>query len=96
MPKLEEHCAESMRLFKKPFTEVHIWLDEYAGSPECGMRHRRKRHHLSGIEEAGRRFGKKAVEAAYRHIVSDLKMEGWTEGDPFPKGEGHYIKLGLF
>jgi len=23
-------------------------------------------------------------------------MEGWTENDPFPKDEQHYIRMGLF
>ena len=96
MPSNEEHCKESIRLFGKPYTEVHLWLDALAGSPECGMRHRMKRHHLAGIEQVRRIFGEGAVEPARQHIVSDLKMEGWTEKDPFPKDEEYYKKMGLF
>jgi hypothetical protein len=25
-----------------------------------------------------------------------LKEEGWTERDPFPQDEAHYVKMGLF
>ena len=35
----------------KPFEEVHRWLDEFAGQPPYGMRHRKLRHHLAGIEQ---------------------------------------------
>lgn len=96
MPSLKEHCAESIRLFGKPFTEVHLYLDALAGSPECGMRHRCKRHHEAGLERVKRIFGEDAVKAARQHIVSDLKMEDWTEHDPFPRDEEHYKQMGLF
>jgi hypothetical protein len=94
--KLEDHCRESILLFGKSFEEVHVWLDQFAGSKECGMRHRRKRHHMKGMMEARRLFGDLAAEAARRHIISDLKMEGWTEGDRFPMDEEDYIRMGLF
>lgn len=96
MPKLEEHIAESILLFGKSYTKVHIWLDEFAESPECRMRHRRKRHHEAGLEEVRKIFGEDAVVAARQHIITDLKMEGWTENDPFPKNEQHYIRMRLF
>lgn len=96
MPNTEEHCAESVRLFGKPYTDVHLWLDALAGSPDCGMRHRRKRHHEAGLEQVKRIFGEEAVKAARQHIISDLKMEGWAEKDPFPRDEQHYKAMGLF
>lgn len=96
MPKLEEHCVESIRFFGKPYADVHIWLDALAGSPECGMRHRQKRHHAAGLEKVRKIFGDDAVRAARQHIITDLKMEGWTESDPFPRDEEHYKKMGLF
>lgn len=94
--KLSEHCAESVRLFGKPYGQVHEWLDAFAGSREFGMRHRRKRHHLNGIEEVRGLWGDEAAEAARLHIVSDLKEEGWTERDPFPRDEEEYVRMGLF
>lgn len=96
MPSLKEHCVESIRLFGKPYAEVHLWLDEFAESRECGMRHRCKRHHKAGLQDVRRIFGEDAVKAARQHIISDLKMEGWAENDTFPKDERHYKKMGLF
>ncbi len=90
------HCCESFLLFGSPFGELHHWLDEFAGTPEYGMRNRRVRHHAAGIREAVRLFGADAGKAARQHIVSDLKEEGWTETDPFPKDEQDYVRMGLF
>ena len=96
MAKLEQHCEESLRLFGKAWEEVHRWLDEFAGSGEYGFRHRRKRHHQAGIREAVELFGEEAGPVARQHIITDLKEEGWTEDDPFPRDEEHYVKMGLF
>jgi hypothetical protein len=96
MPRFEEHCAESLLLFGKPYEELHRWLDEFAGTPEYGFRHRRKRHHEAGIQEVMNLFGMEAREVARQHIISDLKQEGWTEQDHFPRDEADYVKMGLF
>ena len=96
MSTFEKHCEESIRLFGQPFEEVHRWLDQFQGTPEYGMRHRRVRHHEAGIQGAIRIFGEKAGLVARQHIISDLKEEGWTEIDPFPKDERDYMKIGFF
>ncbi len=96
MPSLEYHGEESERLFGKPYEEVHRWLDEFMGGPEYGMRHRKKRHHEAGIREAARHFGEEAGKAARQHVVADLKMEGWKDGDHFPRDEADYVRMGLF
>ena len=93
---LEEHCEESRRLFGKPYEEVHRWLDEFMGAPGIGAKHRRIRHHEAGIREAMKLFGEDAGKVAGQHIISDLKMEGWTEKDHFPLDKEDYIKMGLF
>jgi hypothetical protein len=93
--RFEDHCAESVRLLGEAFEEVHRWLDEYAATP-LGARHRRKRHHLAGIEEARRRWGDRAAEAARGHVVADLREEGWAEGDRIPADERDYVRMGLF
>jgi hypothetical protein len=93
---LAEHMAESLTLFGAPFEEVHRWLDEFAGTPLCRMRHRQKRHHLKGIEEVRARWGDLAAAVARQHIISDLKLEGWTEIDRLPKDEADYVRMGLF
>lgn len=94
--KLSDHCTESILLFGKPFEEVHQWLDEFAGAPGIGFKHRKIRHHLQGIEEIRKLFGDTATEVGLQHIKSDLKEEGWQKTDRFPKDENDYKKLGLF
>jgi hypothetical protein len=96
MSSFEQHCAESIQFFGQPFAEVHRWLDEFAGKPPYGMRHRRVRHHLTGIAEVRKLWGPDATAAARQHVISDLKLEGWTESDAFPKDERDYVKMGLF
>ena len=61
-----------------------------------GMRHRKLRHHLAGIEQVRKLWGDQAAAAARLHIISDLKQEGWTEDQPFPRDEQHYQQMGLF
>ncbi len=96
MAKYEEHWQESLQTFGRPFKEVHLWLDEFAGSQKYGMRHRRVRHHEAGIQEAVRLFGEDAGRAARQHIARDLKEEGWKENDPFPKDEEDFVRMGFF
>jgi hypothetical protein len=96
MSTFEQHCHESITRFGQSFEEVHRWLDEFQGTPKYRMRHRRVRHHEAGIQEATALFGDVAAEAARQHIISDLKEEGWTETDPFPQDERHYVAMGLF
>jgi hypothetical protein len=96
MSKFEDHCQESIRLFGDPYEEVHRWLDEFQGTERYRMRHRRVRHHEAGIREAVKLFGEQAGAVTRQHIISDLKEEGWTERDPFPQDEAHYVKIGLF
>ncbi|MCX5814390.1 MAG: hypothetical protein NT178_17875 [Proteobacteria bacterium] len=96
MASFKHHCEESIRLFGKEYEEVHLWLDEFAGSKEYGMRHRKIRHHSAGIKEVIELFGDDAGIAAKQHIITDLKEEGWSENDHFPKDEADYMKMGLF
>jgi len=93
----EEHCRESTLLFGKPYEEVHKWLDEFQKAPGIGMKHRRFRHHEAGVKEVERLWGGDAGKVARQHIISDLKQEGWSEGEhPFPRDEDHYVRMGLF
>ncbi len=89
--KLEEHEKESLEIFGKPYTEIHLWLDEFAGTAEWG-----RRHHQEGLREAEKLFGWDATLAARLHIMSDLKEEGWKESDRFPEDEADYARMGLF
>lgn len=93
--KLDEHEQASIRVFGQPYTEVHLFLDEYFTT--LGARHRRVRHHLQGIEEVRRRWGVDAASVARLHIIDDLKGEGWAEEkDRIPVDEADYVKMGLF
>ena len=96
MAKFEDHCRESIALSAAAWEQVHRWLDEFSGKPPYGMRHRRVRHHQQGIREAIRLFGEAAGPVARQHVITDLKEEGWTEQDPFPRDESHYVSMGLF
>lgn len=96
MPHFNQHCEECVKQLGKPFEEVHKWLDEFAHIMDYGMRHRQVRHHEAGIQECIILFGEEAGKAARIHIIMDLKTEGWTENDPFPKDQKHYLKMGLW
>jgi len=94
--KFEDHCLECTQIIGYPYPEVHRWLDEFAGSPKYGMKHRKVRHHQAGIGQAIELFGDEAGKAARLHIVADLKLEGWKETDHFPLDEQDYVKMGLY
>jgi hypothetical protein len=71
-------------------------LMNYRGPSKYKMRHRRVRHHEADIKQATEIFGEVAGKVARQHIISDLKEEGWTERNPFPKDESDYVKIVLF
>jgi hypothetical protein len=96
MSTFENHCQESIKLFGQPYEEVHLWLDEFQGTPKYKMRHRRVRHHEAGIKQATELFGEVGGKVARQHIISDLREEGWTDKDHFPQDEQDYVKMGLF
>ncbi|MGD0969874.1 MAG: hypothetical protein ABSA04_00515 [Desulfobaccales bacterium] len=37
MSSFENHCKESINLFGQPYEEVHLWLDEFQGTPEYSL-----------------------------------------------------------
>lgn len=91
---LEEHMKEANTIFGKPYKEVHLWLDAYY--KKLGIFHRRKRHHLKGVEKVFQKWGEEAALAARQHIESDLKDDGWdSKKAPFPINEQHYISMGF-
>ena len=96
MASLKEHCSECEAALGESFEPVHVWLDEFAGTAKYGMRHRRVRHHAEGIRQVEQIWGETAAQAARLHIVADLKLEGWSEKDPFPRDETDYVRMGLF
>ena len=96
MPSFEEHCIQSLVRFGNPYKEVNLWLDEFAGRPPFGMKHRRFRHNLVGIEEIRRKWGLEAAEVARQHVIADLKMDCWVEDQGIPCDEQDYVRRGLY
>ena len=96
MSTLAAHYQKSTQLFGDLYEAVHRWLGEFQGTERYRMRHRRVRYHEAGIREAVKLFGGQAEAVARQHIISNLKEEGWTERDPFPQNEAHYVKMEYF
>jgi len=97
MSSFEEHCEASLKMFGNDYHQVHQWLDQYAGSSQYGFKHRKLRHHLSGVKEAMSIFGDDVEQAALLHIIMDLSQEGWNQDtDHFPQNQQDYINMGLY
>ena len=104
--KFEEHCQHSIKLFGKPYEEVHLWLDELQQDPLYKSRHRKKRHHKQGIEQVRELFGNKAALVAAQHILDDITSEDATLReksltydqliDLIPEDEDDHIKRGYW
>jgi hypothetical protein len=62
----------------------------------AGRRGRKLRHHLAGIDQARKLWGEQAAAVARLRIIADLRQEGWTEEQPFPRDEQHDTRMGLF
>lgn len=64
----EQHCIE---VFGEPFTDIHLWLDQYFLSAR-GVAHRIALHHRLGIELGVEKFGEKARAALELHVQDDF------------------------
>ena len=91
-----DHCRQASETFGRPYMHVHKWLDEFAGKPPHGMKHRRFRHHEAGIAEVRLKWGEQAAQAARQHIEADLAQEGWKPSDRFPVDEADYVRMGFY
>jgi hypothetical protein len=85
------HEEESIKVFGKPWTEVHVLLDQFYDS--FGKKHRHRLHHENGIALVKQMYGDEAAEVARLHILSDFRLDGWKDGDPFPQSEADFIKI---
>jgi len=81
---LFEHEKECEKKLGKTWTEVHVFLDQFAQKYR-GFVHRRLCHHQLGIEQVVRRFSEGARQAAELHIMQDLGFvpETWKELDEY-------------
>lgn len=68
--KLEEHEKQSVEYFGKPWTEVHVFLDQYFPMFR-GADHRRILHTVEGLREVVKRFGEESRPVAELHIKED-------------------------
>ena len=67
-----EHEQQTIEVFGKPWTEVHVFLDQF--QPRFrGPEHRRILHHETGVNEIVRRFGEEARPVAELHIKTDWR-----------------------
>ena len=75
MAYIGTHERDCMILFKKPYTEVHKWLDHYAKifPPKVfDTYHRTFRHHGEGLAYLLRHFGPLQYKAGILHILRDF------------------------
>lgn len=68
--KTSEHEKISRKLFGKPYTEVHVELDQYSNQ-FIGFCHRRLLHHQLGVERIVAKLGEEARAPAIQHIIDD-------------------------
>jgi hypothetical protein len=80
-----DHEAKITQLFGEPWTDVHVWLDQYFGN--FGPIHRRLLHHQLGVELAVKLFGEGARGPAEQHIRDDLQLD---DAEALPEDWGRY------
>lgn len=71
MSSLEEHEEHCLKTVGRPWTGVHLWLDQYFAQVP-GEAHRVALHHRLGVESGVLEFGEEARPALELHIVDDL------------------------
>ena len=77
MAKIETHMEDCDKVFGKSYEEVHRWLDEYTKKFPIHVyleKHRMFRHHAEGVEEAIKKWGFYAGQAAKLHIIRDYEQ----------------------
>jgi len=71
MASFKEHCDDCIKELGEPYSDVHVWLDEFF--VKLKGKHRDVRHHKEGVEEVRKMWGDKAARAAEIHIIKDCK-----------------------
>ena len=67
----KEHEERSMAEFGRPFSEVHIFMDQFFPRYK-DLTHRLVLHHRLGIELVGVLMGAEAYLAARQHVLDDM------------------------
>ncbi len=70
--RIAEHAKHCEEVLGKPYTEVHVFLDQSALKYNMRFTHRMILHHRLGVEIVGLELGPDAKEAARLHIRDDL------------------------
>lgn len=87
--KQDDHERACMQQFLAPFSEVHIFLDQFHAKYP-GFNHRRLLHHRQGVELCVQTFGEQARGPAEQHIRLDLNghlLDSWIDY------ESHFLPL---
>lgn len=71
MGSLGEHESHSREVLGRPWTEVHVWLDQYSDLVR-GPAHRIVLHHHLGVALGVAKFSEEARAALELHIIDDL------------------------
>ena len=78
MAHIDQHCRDCLRLLRKSYNDVHMWIDHMAGDFPIQLfqdYHRSFRHNSYGLSVVRSKFGPKAELAAKIHLVRDC--EDW-------------------
>ncbi len=86
----EEHERACMREFGKPFTLVHLWLDQYWD--QYRWYHRIILHHRLGVELLVMEMGEDVRRAAEQHIRLDLEGEYPADWSFYMERNSDYMK----
>jgi hypothetical protein len=89
MAFIKEHERDCEEFLGKPYTEVHMWLDQYASLFPVGFfndYHRSFNHNSYGLECIRSLYGDDAEKAARIHIIRD-----YLEGPIDKEDVGFYI-----
>jgi len=83
----EQHCKDCEAILGARHEDVNHWLDGMFW--RFGTRHRRARHHVTGVRRVAEMYGPEAARAAIVHIVRDIgcvprerDYDGLLAGDP--------------
>ena len=78
MAHIDQHCRDCLRLLRKSYNEVHMWIDRMAGDFPIQLfqdYHRSFRHNSYGLSVIRSKFGPEAEIAGKIHLVRDC--EDW-------------------
>lgn len=78
----EQRCVKKLG---KPFTDVHVFLDQFAHKYGMSLVHRMILHHQLGVALVGLLIGPEAMHAARLHVVDDVRR--------IPAGPEWFLKL---